>query len=65
MQEPSLSSTYVCFYHSTIARVTYWPARYELIVQDVQLTVPMDSQRCVEKVKDALEIDGKSHQCVK
>lgn len=46
-----------------VARVTYWPARYELIVQDVQLTVPMDSQRCVEKVKDALEIDGKSHQC--
>ena len=36
---------------------------YTVTVQDVQLTVPMDSQRCVEKVKDALEIDGKSHQC--
>ncbi len=32
-------------------------------MQDVQLTVPMDSQRCGEKVKDALDIDGKSHQC--
>lgn len=62
MHEPSLSSTYV-LYHSTFAPVTYWPALYELTVQDVQLTVPMDSQRCVEKVKDALEIDGKSYQC--